>query len=216
MSAGCSRKISNMNTSIIDSLNFLLRSHDFVELTDGPQFKIDLRYASTNNFVGVNMYGPFNKAFLHKFAADKLFAAVQLLQQRHPGHRFIIFDALRPRSIQRVLWDHVVGTEGEKYIAKPEPGSLHNFGFAVDLSILDPDGHELDMGAGYDDFRPIAQPQLEPQFVASGDLTGEHIQNRMILRRVMEDSGYAQLAHEWWHFDALPKSIVKEKYQIVE
>lgn len=202
--------------TITDSLNFLMKSSEFVELREGPSFKIDLRYASTNNFVGVNMYGPFNKAFLHKLAGEKLFAAFGHLQKTNPGYKFLIFDALRPRSIQKVLWSYVEGTPGEKYIARPEPGSLHNFGFAVDLSVLDAEGNELDMGAGYDDFRDIAQPQLEAQFVQSGELTAEHIANRMILRRAMEAAGFAQLAHEWWHFDALPKAQVKDSFKIVE
>jgi len=205
-----------MNDSILKSLDFLSSSDDYLELRDGEGFQIDLRYASTNNFVGHNMYGPFNKAFLHKLAAEKLFTALEHLQTHHPGHRFLIFDALRPRSIQRVLWSHVEGTPGEKYIARPEPGSLHNFGFAVDLSVINPDGRELDMGAGYDDFRDIAQPQLEAKFIASGELTRQHFHNRMLLRSVMETAGFAQLAHEWWHFDALPKVEVKDRFQIVE
>lgn len=204
-----------MSTTILDSLNFLMNSTDFIELNQ-PGFKIDLRYGSTNNFVGVNMYGPFNKAFLHKVAAEKLFVAHARLIAKYPKYSFIIYDALRPRSIQRVLWANVEGTPGEKYIAKPEPGSLHNFGFAVDLSVLDENGMELDMGAGYDDFRDIAQPQLEEKFLASGELTSEHISNRVILRNVMEEADFKQLAHEWWHFDALPKAEVKDRFRIVE
>jgi D-alanyl-D-alanine dipeptidase len=202
--------------TILESMNFLMGSKDFVELNDGPDFKIDLRYGSTNNFVGVNMYGPFNKAFLHRIAGEKLFRALKQLQGTRPGHKFLIFDALRPRSIQRILWSHVEGTPGEKYIARPEPGSLHNFGFAVDLTVLDERGSELDMGAGYDDFRDIAQPQLEAQFVANGELTEMHITNRMILREAMESAGFTQLPHEWWHFDALPKAQVKDQFTIVE
>lgn len=205
-----------MSQSIIESLTFLESSKDYTELTNGEGFQIDLRYGTTNNFVGHNMYGPFQKAFLHQLAADKLFKALELLKSHHPDHKFLIFDALRPRSIQRILWGHVEGTPGEKYIAKPEPGSLHNFGFAVDLSILDGAGRELDMGAGYDDFRDIAQPQLEEKFIASGELTREHFRNRMLLRSVMETAGFAQLAHEWWHFDALPKAEVKDRFRIVE
>jgi D-alanyl-D-alanine dipeptidase len=202
--------------TILESMNFLMGSEDFVELVEGPEFKIDLRYGTTNNFVGVNMYGPFNKAFLHRIAGEKLFRALKYLQSTRPGHKFLIFDALRPRSIQRILWSHVEGTPGEKYIARPEPGSLHNFGFAVDLTVLDERGSELDMGAGYDDFRDIAQPQLEAQFVANGELTEMHITNRMILREAMESAGFTQLPHEWWHFDALPKAQVKDQFTIVE
>ncbi len=205
-----------MNESIVESLNFLESSHDFVELTDGEDFTIDLRYGTTNNFVGQNMYGPFNKAFLHQVAAEKLFKALGFLKSAHPDHRFLIFDALRPRSIQRILWSNVEGTVNEKYIARPEPGSLHNFGFAVDLSILDGAGRELDMGAGFDDFRDIAQPQLEAQFIKNGQLTRLHFHNRMMLRSVMESAGFTQLAHEWWHFDALPKAEVKDRFRVVE
>lgn len=200
----------------LESLQFILSSGEFCELKNGDGVHIDLRYASTNNFVGQNMYGEFNRAFLHKVAAEKLFVALRHLQVRHPGFSFIIFDALRPRSIQRVLWRHVVGTEGERYMANPDIGSLHNFGFAVDLSVLDESGREIDMGAGFDDFRPIAQPQLEEEFSKKGLLTRRQIDNRMILRQAMQAGGFTQLPHEWWHFDALPKAEVRAKYVIVE
>jgi D-alanyl-D-alanine dipeptidase len=202
--------------SVLESLGFLLSSRDFTELKESADVHIDLRYNSTNNFVGRDMYGPFNRAFLHKIAAQKLFTALEVLKTKHPRYKFIIYDALRPRSIQRVLWSHVVGTEGEKYIANPDLGSLHNFGFAVDLSILDENGRELDMGAGYDDFRPVAQPQLEEKFLAEGALTQTHIHNRLILREAMQAAQFTQLAHEWWHFDALPKQEVRQRFQIVE
>ena len=134
-----------MSQRILDSLNFLLSSSDFVELKENESIKIDLRYASANNFVGYDMYGPFRQAFLHRLAADKLFRSLAALRANHPGYGFIIFDALRPRSVQRILWDNVKGTKSERYIANPDLGSLHNFGFAVDLTIMDEKGNELDM-----------------------------------------------------------------------
>lgn len=205
-----------MSDTILNSLNFLLGSKDFVELKAGPGIQIDLRYASSNNFVGYDMYGPFRKAFLHTIAAEKLFSALKLLQAAQPGYGFIIFDALRPRSIQRILWDNVKGTENQRYIGNPDRGSLHNFGFAVDLSVTDQNGAELDMGAGFDDFRPIAQPQLEEQFLKDGTLTKDQHRNRLILRTAMETSGFTQLPHEWWHFDAMAGSEVRSRFQIVE
>ena len=205
-----------MKPSVLDSLQFILSSSEFMELKPSPDLRIDLRYASENNFVGRNMYGPFDRAFLHKIAAEKLFTALQELKRAEPTFSFIIYDALRPRSVQRVLWDHVQGTIGEQYIANPEIGSLHSFGFAVDLSILDEQGRELDMGAGYDDFRPVAHPKLEAQFLADGTLTRRHIENRDLLRRAMQAGGFTQLPHEWWHFDALPKAEVRDRFQIVE
>jgi D-alanyl-D-alanine dipeptidase len=205
-----------VSADITRSLAFLANSPDFFELKSGDGLRIDLRYGSTNNFVGYDMYGPFTRAFLHKFTAGMLFAALKRIRAARPDHGFIIFDALRPRSVQRVLWKHVVGTEGEKYIANPDLGSLHNFGFAVDLSVVDGAGRELDMGAGYDDFRPIAQPQLEEKFVREGLLTDAHMANRKFLRQAMESAGFIQLPHEWWHFDALPKAEVRARFQIVE
>lgn len=205
-----------MSEQILDSIKFLLSSGDFIELKDGPGYKIDLRYASDNNFVGFDMYGPFRKAYLHKFAFEKLDRAHQTLQSMRPGFGFIIFDALRPRSVQRILWSRVVGTENQRYIANPDKGSLHNFGFAVDLTIMDSGGNELDMCAGFDDFRPIAQPQLEAEFIAKGELTSKHIDNRKVLRQAMESAGFTQLPHEWWHFDAITKAEAISRFQIVE
>ncbi len=201
---------------IARSLDFVTRSGDFIELKNGPAYALDLRYASRNNFVGVDMYGPLTRAFLHKDCAQQLQAAWSHLQTLQPGYRFVIFDALRPRSVQRVLWAHVKGTENERYIANPDKGSLHNFGFAVDLSLLDASGTELDMGAGFDDFRPLAQPQLEEQFVREGLLGPQHLRHRHLLRDVMTSAGFSQLAHEWWHFNGASGAWVRANFQIVE
>jgi D-alanyl-D-alanine dipeptidase len=199
--------------SALKSLQFLLDSNDFVELKAAPDLILDLRYASTNNFAGINLYGPFNRAFLHKITADKLADARKGLRK---GYKFIIFDALRPSSMQKVLWDLVAGTEGQKYFADPAVGSLHSFGFAVDLSLVDETGRELEMGAGFDDFREISQPRFEQKFLGNGSLTDRNIANRLVLRRLMEGAGFIQLPSEWWHFDALPKAEVRSKYQIVK
>src|SRR5258706_12248524 len=129
---------------------------DFVELRESERLSIDLRYASTNNFVGENLYGAFNKAFPHKVAAKKLEQAIDVLSQLAPGYGMLIFDALRPRSAQYVLWNKVKGTDHEQYIADPDIGSVHNFGFAIDLTLLDKLGAELDMGTGFDNFTPLA------------------------------------------------------------
>lgn len=201
---------------VVRSLSQLTKDKDFIELHDGDGLRIDLRYASANNFVGVDMYGPFRQAFLHRIAAAKLSDAFRALRAEHPKYGFIIYDALRPRSVQRVLWEHVKGTDGESYIANPDKGSLHNYGFAVDLSILDEKGRELDMGAGYDDFRPVAQPKLETENLKNGLLKPQHIENRLILRRAMEGAGFTQLAHEWWHFDALSRAEVRDRFRIIE
>jgi D-alanyl-D-alanine dipeptidase len=203
-------------TTTQDSLNFLLKSDDFREITAEDGVVIDLRYASTNNFVGQDMYGPFNRLFLHKRAFDKLKAAIALLKHEHPGYKFIVYDGLRPRSVQYLLWQKVVGTPQEKYVADPKKGSIHNFGMAIDLSVLDEKGHELDMGTGFDSFTPLAEPQLEKDKLASGELTEAQMANRLILRRPMEEAGFKVLPEEWWHFDSLAADIVRKQFTPVE
>jgi D-alanyl-D-alanine dipeptidase len=194
--------------TVHDSAQYVAQSRDFVELTASDGVAIDLKYATADNFVGENMYGDFNKAYLHHIAAEKLIRAVKNLRLIHPAYKLVIYDALRPRSVQYILWNKVKGTDREKYVANPRHGSIHNFGFAVDLSILDENGKALDMGTPFDDFTELAQPRLEQGFLKAGKLTQEQIDNRQLLRRVMEDAGFIQLPVEWWHYDALPKAEV--------
>jgi D-alanyl-D-alanine dipeptidase len=198
------------------SLKEVQRTSDYIELVNSDSLMIDLRYATTNNFVGKNMYGDFNRAFLHQDAAFRLTQAAMALQRKHPKWRLVIYDALRPRSIQYVLWEKVKGTEQQQYVADPAMGSVHNYGLAVDLSIVDERGRAIDMGTPYDTFDSLAQPQLEDQFLRQGRLNKKQIQNRKLLRKVMEDAGFIQLPHEWWHFDRFPKADVRARYPIVE
>lgn len=199
-----------------ESLRFVQSSKDYAELTASNGLAIDLRYATTKNFVGKNLYGRFNRAFLHRIAAAKLATAEQNLRRDYPKYRLVIFDALRPRSVQYLLWEQVKGTDKQTYVANPAGGSIHNFGFAVDISVLDENGKELDMGTPYDDFTPLSQPQREERYLKEGMLTEAQVRNRRILRKAMEDAGFLQLPVEWWHYDALPKSEVRSRYKIVE
>lgn len=201
---------------ILRSLSFIEKDRDFIELHEGDGFRIDLRYASNNNITGRNVYGPFNRAYLHRIAAEKLAEAYRVLRQGNPGYGFVIFDALRPGCVQKVMWNHVKGTAGEKFFANPDIGSVHSYGFAVDISVIDPLGRELDMGAGFDDFREISAPSQEEKFLDLGLLTPTQIANRRILRDAMEKAGFIQLPHEWWHYDALPKTEVRSRYRLVE
>ena len=202
--------------SVSDSMRFVAASPEFVEIGVADGVAVDLRYATANNFTGQDLYGEFDSAFLHEVAAAKLVAAVARLGLIHPEYRLVIFDALRPRSVQRILWEKVVGTGQQKYVANPKGGSIHNFGFAVDISILDETGRELDMGTPFDDFTRLSQPRLEEKFLKEGRLSEAQLGNRRLLRRVMEEAGFIQLAVEWWHYDALPKAEVKANYRIME
>lgn len=212
--AGLSSVVSA--ATIEESLRYVTASRDYIEITESAGIAIDLRYATPNNFLGQNLYGVFNRVFLHRIAAEKLTRAVENLTSANPKYKLVIFDALRPRSIQHLLWNKVKGTSQEKYVANPKWGSSHNFGLALDVSILDEHGTELDMGTPYDDFTPLAEPRLEEKFLRQGKLTIAQINNRRLLRKVMGDAGFVGLAVEWWHFDALPPAQVRKQYPIVE
>ena len=198
------------------SLAALQGNADFRSLKDMPGVTFDLRYATSNNFTATNLYGDFNQAFLHKIAADKLALAAAALQSQHPGYKFLIFDATRPRSVQQKLWERVRGTDKQRYVADPTKGSIHNYGFAVDLSIVDAEGKELDMGSAFDSFAPISQPVLEQGYLQKGELSETQLAHRKLLRKLMQDAGFIQLPLEWWHFDALPSAEVHKLYKIIE
>lgn len=189
---------------------------DYLELTPKAGLKIDLRYASTNNFVGRDLYGDRARAVLHRLAWEKLNQAIEFLLAEHPGHQLVVFDALRPRSVQKVLWDVVKGTEQQKYVADPEKGSIHNYGLAVDISVCGPDGQELDMGTEFDAFTSLAEPQEEENHLREGRLTTRQFENRLVLRNAMESAGFIQLPWEWWHFEALNRTEIRAKYRIIE
>ena len=203
-------------TSPQDSLRLVLGDPRFRELKGIPGVKLDLRYASTNNFMHQNVYGEFKRAFLHKEAVIKLTKAAQLLSVEKPEYQLLVLDALRPRSVQRLFWAKVKGTPQEKYVADPEKGSIHNFGFAVDLTIVDETGKELDMGTGFDAFLPAAEPRNESKLLQDGELTPAQVEHRKLLRRCMEKAGFIQLEDEWWHYDAKPGKEVRSREKLIE
>ncbi|MCP4134600.1 MAG: M15 family metallopeptidase [bacterium] len=184
--------------------------------TLNPDIRVDLKYSTTDNFLGVDMYGSLTKCYLVKEAARKLARAQTCLTKIKPGYRLLVFDGLRPRRYQYKMWDVVKGTARQRYVANPRYGSIHNYGAAVDLSIADAAGKELDMGTPFDSFSKRAQPRYEQVYLKKGKLTKKQIENRELLRAVMKQAGFHGLRIEWWHFNAFPKSVIKKKYKIIE
>ncbi len=189
---------------------------NFREITESDQVSLDLKYATADNFMNFDVYQGFDRCFVAPAAYEMFMRACQELKRKHPTLKFLIWDALRPRSIQAQFYSHLEGTPFQNYVAPPYPGSLHNFGMAMDLTLMEKDGDALDMGTGFDDFRDLAQPKLEEQFLKTGELTQLQFSNRMILRSLLEDQGFKVLEHEWWHFNALPKDQVHGKHPILE
>ncbi len=189
---------------------------NFAELKNNSEIVLDMKYSTTDNFMNADVYGGFHRCFMAPMAAKMLFKACDELKRNHPDLQFHIWDTLRPRSIQAQFYDHLKGTSFQNYVAAPQPGSLHNFGMAIDLTLQTREGELLDMGTGFDDFRDLAQPRLEKQFLASGELTEAQYKNRWLLRGLLEAQGFKVLEHEWWHFNALPKEQVYGKFPVLE
>jgi D-alanyl-D-alanine dipeptidase len=159
-----------------------------------PRVLLDLRYAGTNNFMHEKLYPAISTTWLRKQAADSLFKIQQQLNKQGLGIK--IFDAYRPYSVTEKMWEPV---KDDRYAADPKKGSGHNRGIAVDLTLIDlQTGKELDMGTGFDNFTDSAHH-------AYTNLPVTVLQNRLLLKKVMEQFGFKALDTEWWHY-SLPNS----------
>lgn len=211
--------IAGQGLATVDTLEQSLLNAGLVNVQDiDPTIRVDLRYSTSNNFVGVDVYGDLVNAYLQEEPAQRLARANQLLQEKRPGYRLYIFDAVRPRRVQQILWDTLDYPEADKpkYVADPQEGSIHNYGAAVDLTISDAAGQPIDMGTDFDYFGVLAYPTKEEEMRAQGKLTDEQIANRRLLREVMTQSGFSPIKTEWWHFNAFSRAEADRRYGIVE
>ena len=154
-----------------------------------PAYDVDIfiAYATANNFTGKPVYQRPG-CYLHPDAAACLAAAIALAKTM--GLRFKVFDAFRPSEAQWVLWNH---TPDPDFLADPRRGSPHSMGAAVDLTLIDSTGKELDMGTAFDAFTPLSHHgNLEISAVAQ--------RNRAILLGIMTAAGGDFYRHEWWHY----------------
>jgi D-alanyl-D-alanine dipeptidase len=190
-------------------------SPEFRHLSTIAGIAVDLRYATENNFVGRDLYSPFDCAWLHRIAAGALEQVVAWLAAARPGATALVLDALRPQRVQQQLWDALAGTDLQMYLANPERGSIHSFGMALDITILDEAGRELDMGTGFDDLTERSHPALETAMLARGELTPAHIANRQLLRDAMFQAGFHGIGTEWWHYDCGDRDVVRRTFRRV-
>ena len=168
------------------------READLIELKKlDKTIKLDIRYATANNFVGRAVY-PEARAFLQRPAAEALVRVHKLLKKEHLG--VVIYDAYRPWTITKLFWE-AVSLDQRKYVADPTKGSKHNRGCAVDMGIYDlKTGKAIPMPSGFDEFSDRASPDYKGG-------TAEETANRDKLRRLMETEGFTVNPNEWWHFD---------------
>ncbi len=152
-----------------------------------PGIALDLRYATTDNFVDEKLY-PCARCFLRPKAAAALLDIHTQLQ--HKGLGLQLFDCYRPASVQQRLWEKVPDAT---YVTPPAKGSMHNRGLAVDLTLVDSNGVALDMGTPFDFFGRKAHH-------THTDLPEEVLTNRRLLKSTMESNGFKSIRTEWWHY----------------
>lgn len=180
---------------------------------------VDLKYATTDNFMRKNMYGSLHKAYILPHMAEKLKKANSLLKALSKDSLcLIIYDAARPQSVQKDMYDQVKDTPQKVYVARPDKGGRHNFGVAVDLSIWDKRiDKPMDMGTPFDHFGETAHVDKDALLIQKGLLKKEHIQNRQLLISIMRQVGLRPYRREWWHYEE-PMSIseVRQRFKLLD
>lgn len=204
-----------------------------IEMLD-DEILVELKYSTTDNFVGEDMYLDLERAYLEESFAERVVEAQRLLKSRYPEYTLLIYDAARPISVQRYMRSIVEGTPFQNFVADGSRGGRHNYGVAVDLTIAHADGTPLDMGAGFDDFSDAAAVKGTPDtddittrtidvyreyvnsLALSGVITFEAAHNRILLLEVMCEAGLVPYRREWWHFEEIISiDATRKKYKLL-
>jgi D-alanyl-D-alanine dipeptidase len=165
-----------------------------------PTLVIDLKYATIDNFVGKQVYPENSIAVLRKGTALKLKKANEIFKK--DGYTIKVWDAYRPLHVQQIFWDLVPDSN---FVANPKQGSRHNRGASVDITLVDKDGNEIEMGTKFDDFSEKAAYNYPGH-------TETALKNMKYLRDVMEEAGFKGISSEWWHFDDMDW----EEYEVLD
>lgn len=218
------------------SIDQLMKSYNMVDITTlDSSILVELKYSTTDNFVGVDMYGDLERAYLEKEFAQKVVLAQSILKREHPNLTLLIYDAARPISAQRAMRRCVEGSELESFVANGTRGGRHNYGVAVDQTIATLDGEPLDMGAEFDEFSEASSVKGTPdtndkssrtidvyrgyitELANRGIITYEAARNRILLIEVMYEAGLYPYRKEWWHYEEIiPMTSVRSKYKLLD
>ena len=193
------------------------------------EIQVELKYATEDNFVGENMYGSLTTAYLLPHFARKVVEAQRILRERYPEYSLLVYDAARPISVQRRMRRAVEGTPLQIYVADGQKGGRHNYGVAVDLTIVDGEGRPLDMGAGFDHFGDEAWVGNDNDVTLAaykayvealrkrGKISAEAAANRTLLLEIMDAVGLRPYVKEWWHFqERISMSATRERYKLLD
>ena len=183
-----------------------------------PGIEVYMVYATPYNFMGRVLYEGLDEAYLVPEAMEKLRKANELLRQKRLDLHLVVYDAARPRSIQQQMWKVVENTELQDFVANPNKsgGGPHNYGIAVDVTLVDCTGHPIPMGSEYDYFGDRSRVDIEAELIKNGEINHRELLNRQLLREIMTEAGWIVEPSEWWHFNAMPLSEASQKLTVIE
>ena len=180
---------SQVGSTKMEEKNISISDTTFVNLKDYSQdFEYDLKYATADNFLKVKVYD-CAECFLRLKTVKALIEANTSFKRK--GYKIKIFDCYRPLDIQKKMWKIVSNPE---YVANPAKGSIHNRGGAVDITLVDSNGKELEMGTNFDFFGKEAGHNFT-------DLSQQVRANRMLLKEGMTEASFNSFDSEWWHYN---------------
>lgn len=215
---GCKGTPETANPNNDTEIEARMRAAGLVDIHDiDSTIAVQLVYAQPYNFMGHTLYHDMSKAFMLPEMADMVYRANKLLKSIRYDVNLLIYDACRPVSIQWEMYNSVKGTPGEDYVANPEAGrGLHNYGAAVDVTLMDCTGRPLPMGSEYDFFGKEARVDAEAELLRDGRITVREYENRLLLRRVMTEVGFRTITSEWWHFNYVTADVAKATLKLID
>lgn len=183
-----------------------------------PGVEVYMVYATPYNFMGRVLYEGLDEAYLVPEAVEKLRKANELLRKKRLDLHLVVYDAARPRSIQQLMWNVVENTELQDFVANPNKsgGGPHNYGVAVDVTLVDCTGHPIPMGSEYDYFGDRSRVDLEAELIEKGEITHRELLNRQLLREIMTEAGWLVEPSEWWHFNAMPLTEASQRLTVIQ
>ena len=183
-----------------------------------PGVEVYMVYATPYNFMGRVLYEGLDEAYLVPEAVEKLRKANDLLRKKRLDLHLVVYDAARPRSIQQLMWNVVENTELQDFVANPNKsgGGPHNYGVAVDVTLVDCTGHPIPMGSEYDYFGDRSRVDLEAELIERGEITHRELLNRQLLREIMTEAGWLVEPSEWWHFNAMPLTEASQRLTVIQ
>ena len=213
--AACQRTVNHGKSDIEKDLEQIGLQNVADEI---PGVEVYMVYATPYNFMGRVLYEELNEAYLVPEAMEKLRKANELLRKKRLDLHLVVYDAARPRSIQEQMWKVVENTELQDFVANPNKsgGGAHNYGVAVDVTLVDCTGHPIPMGSEYDYFGDRSRVDLEAQLIETGEINLRELKNRQLLREIMTESGWLVEPSEWWHFNAMPLTEASQKLSVIK